>query len=93
MCRLSAGRTPCLEADVDWLGLYGRIARSCGVCVTMGTAATMTAVADAINLAVPADSSILAADAGLIRMSAACGMRTGDMASKELTPAKAVYGR
>ena len=41
----------------------GGIARSYGHCMTMGTASTMTAIADAMGLTLPGASSIPAADA------------------------------
>ena len=61
--------------DRQWLGIEGGIARSYGHCMTMGTASTMTAIADAMGLTLPGASSIPAADANHIRMSAECGRR------------------
>jgi len=72
----------------DWEGIEGGIARSYGTCMTLGTAATMTALAEAIGMTLPGASSIPAADAGHIRMSAACGRRIVDMVWEDLTPAK-----
>ena len=59
----------------EWRDVVAGIARSHGTCMTMGTASTMTGVADALGLCIPGASSILAADAGHKRMSAACGRR------------------
>jgi dihydroxy-acid dehydratase len=64
------------------------IARSYGVCMTMGTASTMTGLADALGMTLPGASSILAADAGHIRMAAAAGRRAVEVAWEDLTPAK-----
>ncbi|MGL4243132.1 MAG: L-arabinonate dehydratase [Beijerinckiaceae bacterium] len=64
------------------------IARSYGVCMTMGTASTMTGLADALGMTLPGASSILAADAGHIRMASATGRRAVEMAWEGLTPAK-----
>jgi dihydroxy-acid dehydratase len=64
------------------------IARSYGVCMTMGTASTMTGLADALGMTLPGASSILAADANHIRMAAACGRRAVEMVWEDLTPAK-----
>jgi len=64
------------------------IARSYGVCMTMGTASTMTGLADALGLSLPGASSILAADANHIRMAAATGRRAVEMVWEDLTPAK-----
>ena len=72
----------------EWIGVEGGIARSHGTCMTMGTASTMTAIAEAIGMTLPGASSIPAADAGHIRMSAECGRRIVDMVWDDLTPAK-----
>jgi dihydroxy-acid dehydratase len=64
------------------------IARSYGVCMTMGTASTMTALADAIGMTLPGASSIPAADSNHIRMCADAGRRIVEMVWEDLTPAK-----
>lgn len=75
-------------SDKDWTEMEVGIARSYGVCMTMGTAATMTALAEAIGMALPGASSIPAADSNHIRMCAAAGRRIVDMVWEDLTPAK-----
>ena len=72
--------------DQDWLGVEGGIARSYGTCMTMGTASTMTAVAEAIGMVLPGGSSIPAADAGHIRLASETGRRIVDMVWEDLTP-------
>ncbi|NTZ93617.1 L-arabinonate dehydratase [Agrobacterium tumefaciens] len=72
--------------DEEWRGVQGGIARSAGVCMTMGTASTMTAIADALGITLPGASSIPAVDAEHQRMSAACGRRIVEMVSEDLTP-------
>ncbi|MGZ5276332.1 MAG: L-arabinonate dehydratase [Caldimonas sp.] len=72
----------------EWLGVEGGIARSHGTCMTMGTASTMTAIAEAIGMSLPGASSIPAADAGHIRMSSECGRRIVEMVWDDLTPAR-----
>src|SRR5665213_1831711 len=37
----------------EWVGVEGGIARSYGTCMTMGTAATMTGIAEAIGMTLP----------------------------------------
>ena len=64
------------------------IARSYGVCMTMGTASTMTALADAIGMSLPGASSIPAADSNHIRMCADAGRRIVEMVWEDLTPSK-----
>ncbi|MEO9786771.1 MAG: L-arabinonate dehydratase [Aurantimonas coralicida] len=76
--------------DEEWLGIQGGIARSVGTCMTMGTAATMTAIADAMGLTLPGASSIPAADSGHQRMASACGRRIVDMVWEDLTPDRIV---
>ncbi|MDE2397445.1 MAG: dihydroxy-acid dehydratase, partial [Burkholderiales bacterium] len=72
----------------QWLQIEGGIARSHGTCMTMGTASTMTAIAEALGLTLSGASSIPAADAGHVRMAAACGRRIVDMVWEDLTPAR-----
>jgi dihydroxy-acid dehydratase len=73
-----------------WAGVEGGIARSYGHCMTMGTASTMTAIAEAMGLTLPGASSIPAADANHIRMCAAAGRRIVGMVWEDLTPDRIV---
>ncbi len=70
----------------DWQEVMGGIARSYGHCMTMGTASTMTGIADALGMTLPGTSSIPAADANHIRMAAACGRRIVEMTWEDLKP-------
>ena len=83
-----AGRLP----DQAWAEMESGIARSHGTCMTMGTAATMTGIAEALGLTLPGASSIPAADAAHPRMSAACGRRVVEMVWEDLVPSR-VLGR
>jgi dihydroxy-acid dehydratase len=56
--------------------------------MTMGTAATMMGIAEAIGMTLPGASSIPAPDANHIRMSADCGRQIVEMVWQDLTPAK-----
>src|SRR6185437_906591 len=73
-------------SDADWSAIEGGIARSHGTCMTMGTASTMSAIAEAIGMTLPGASSIPAADAGHVRMVAECGRRIVEMVWEDLTP-------
>ena len=73
-------------SEKDWTDVEAGIARSYGTCMTMGTASTMTAIAEAIGLTLPGASSIPAADANHIRMSSDCGRRIVEMVWEDLTP-------
>jgi dihydroxy-acid dehydratase len=75
-------------SDQDWSEMEGGIARSYGVCMTMGTAATMTALAETLGLTLPNASSIPAADSAHPRMAAATGRRIVEMAFEDLRPSK-----
>lgn len=70
----------------EWEGIEGGIARSYGHCMTMGTASTMTVIAEAMGLTLPGASSIPAPDANHQRMSTQCGRRIVDMVWENLTP-------
>ena len=74
----------------DWLDVEAGIARSYGHCMTMGTASTMTAIAEAMGLCLPGASSIPAADSNHIRMSSNVGKRIVDMVWEDLTPSKII---
>jgi len=72
--------------DRDWQDIEGGIARSYGHCMTMGTASTMTAIADTLGLCLPGASSIPAPDSGHQRMSSSAGRRIVDMVWEDMTP-------
>jgi len=74
----------------EWMGMEAGIARSYGHCMTMGTASTMTAIAEAMGLSLPGSSSIPAADANHQRMSTQCGRRAVEMVWEDLTPEKII---
>ena len=82
------GRTPRRPAlsDQAWQEMEAGIARSHGTCMTMGTAATMMGIAEAVGLTLPGASAIPAADANHMRMSAECGRRIVEMVWEGLTP-------
>ena len=82
-------RAGTIDADA-WRELEGGIARSYGHCMTMGTASTMTAVAEAMGLTLPGASSIPAADVNHNRMAAECGRRIVAMVWEDLVPARII---
>jgi dihydroxy-acid dehydratase len=73
-------------SEADWNEMEAGIARSDGVCMTMGTAATMTGLTEVLGLALPGSSSIPAPDANHARMAAACGRRAVAMVWEDLRP-------
>ncbi len=74
--------------EKDWAGVEAGIARSYGTCMTMGTASTMTAIAEAVGMVLPGGSSMLAPDAGHIRLASETGRRIVDAVWEDLTPQK-----
>ncbi len=71
--------------DTEWGELEGGIARSYGVCMTMGTASTMTAIAEALGVCLSGSSSIPAPDSNHKRMAAACGRRAVELVFDDVT--------
>ena len=63
----------------DWIELEGAMTRSMGTCNTMGTASTMTSIADAMGFTLPGASSIPAADSRHPQMASCCGETIVDM--------------
>jgi dihydroxy-acid dehydratase len=70
----------------DWEEVEEGIARSFGHCMTMGTASTMTSVAETLGLTLPGAASIPAADANHPRMAENSGRRIVDMVWEDIKP-------
>jgi dihydroxy-acid dehydratase len=79
--------------EASWNELEDGIARSAGTCMTMGTAATMMALAEALGLCLPGASSIPAVDAGHARMAAATGRRVVDLVWDDVKPSDLLSAR
>jgi dihydroxy-acid dehydratase len=80
-------------SEREWQEMEKGIARSIGHCMTMGTASTMTAIAETLGLTLPGASSIPAADSGHPRMSAECGRRIVEMVRENLVPRRILTDR
>lgn len=72
----------------EWIRLEARMTRSVGTCNTMGTASTMTSIAEALGFTLPGASAIPAADSAHVRMCADCGSRIVAMVREDLRPAQ-----
>ena len=70
----------------SWQEIENGIARSPGTCMTMGTASTMTSVAEALGFSLPGASSIPAVDSNHPRMANLSGRRIVDMVWEDLKP-------
>jgi dihydroxy-acid dehydratase len=72
-------------SEAEWGTLEAALARSPGQCMTMGTASTMTAAAEALGMTLPGASSIPAVDSAHHRMAAASGSRIVSMVREDLS--------
>jgi dihydroxy-acid dehydratase len=70
----------------SWCEIEDGIARSPGHCMTMGTASTMTAMAEVLGLTLPAASSIPAVDSAHARMATAAGRQIVENVWMNLCP-------
>ncbi|MFI9103427.1 L-arabinonate dehydratase [Streptomyces fildesensis] len=73
-----------LIGDAELAELENGLARSPGHCMTMGTASTLTAAAEALGVTMPGASSIPAVDSGHERMAAASGARIVELVWQDL---------
>src|SRR5262245_58159261 len=73
-------------SDCEWNEMEDGIARSPGHCMTMGTASTMTAIAEALGMTLPGGSSIPAVDSNHSRLATASGRRIVEMVWEDLKP-------
>ena len=72
----------------EWCEIEDGIARSPGHCMTMGTASTMTAIAEALGFTLPGASSIPASDSNHMRMAVRCGRQIVENVWNHLLPSK-----
>ena len=70
----------------SWFEIEDGIARSPGTCMTMGTAATMMSMADALGMSLPGASSIPAVDSNHNRMASLSGRRAVDLVWQDIKP-------
>ena len=74
--------------ECQWRQIEDGIARSPGHCMTMGTASTMTAIAEALGMTLSGASSIPAVHSAHRRMAADTGRRIVEMVWEDLKPSK-----
>lgn len=79
-----AGRLGC-EA---WCELEDHIAASPGHCMTMGTASTMTSIAETMGMSLPGSASIPATHASHSRMASATGRQAVELAWYDVKPSQ-----
>jgi len=69
-----------------WTQIEDGIARSAGTCMTMGTASTMTSIAEVLGFSLPGASAIPAVDSDHAKMANRSGRRIVDMVWEDLKP-------
>ncbi len=72
--------------EKSWFEIEDGIARSPGTCMTMGTAATMMSIAEALGMSLPGASSIPAVDSNHNRMASGSGQRVVDLVWEDVKP-------
>ena len=75
-------------SDEDWVELEGVMTRSPGTCQTMGTASTMTLLAEAMGFTLPGAASVPAMDSEHMRMAYAAGARAVALADGGIRPSE-----
>lgn len=74
--------------EEEWAEVEGCIARTSGHCTVMGTASTMTSLAEAMGLTLPGCANIPAPDSRRMAIAELSGRRAVAMASEQLKPAQ-----
>ena len=74
----------------DWQDLEQTMTRSFGTCNTMGTASTMTFLAEALGMSLPNSTTIPAVDSSHIRMAKTVGEQIVDMVKNDVKPSDIV---
>ena len=75
-------------SDRDWHELEGCLSRSPGTCNTMGTASTMTGLAEAMGMMLPGAASIPAPDSRRLACAEATGRRIVGLVQEDLRPSR-----
>ena len=81
---LRAGRI----SEEEWCEMESCISRSAGHCMVMGTASTMTSLAEALGLTLPGCAAIPAADSRRMAIAEQSGSRIVQMVYEDLRPSK-----
>src|ERR1700736_4032220 len=74
--------------EEDWSEIEGGISRSAGHCTVMGTASTMTSLAEAMGMTLPGCANVPAADSRRLTMAELSGRRAVEMVREDLTPSR-----
>ena len=74
--------------EEEWCEIEGGIARSTGHCGVMGTASTMTSLAEALGMTLPGCASIPAPDSRRMAMAEMSGRRIVEVVQEDLRPSR-----
>src|SRR5579859_4337848 len=74
--------------DEEWSEVEGCIARTSGHCTVMGTASTMTSLAEALGMTLPGCANIPAPDSRRLAIAELSGRAAVQMIEAELTPSR-----
>jgi dihydroxy-acid dehydratase len=74
--------------DEEWCEIEGCIARSTGHCTVMGTASTMTSLAEALGMTLPGCANIPAPDSRRLAMAELSGRAAVEMIEQGFTPSR-----
>lgn len=75
-------------SDEEWCEIESCISRSAGHCMVMGTASTMTSIAEALGMTLPGAANIPAADSRRLAIAEESGRRAVEMAKEDLRPSQ-----
>src|SRR2546423_13961024 len=74
--------------EEEWSEIEGGISRSAGHCTVMGTASTMTSLAEAMGMTLTGCANVPAADSRRLTMAELSGRRAVEMVREDLTPSR-----
>jgi dihydroxy-acid dehydratase len=75
-------------SEEEWSEIQGGLARSAGHCAVMGTASTMTSLAEALGMTLPGSANIPAVDSRRLMMAELSGRRAVEMVWEDLRPSQ-----
>jgi len=74
--------------EEDWSEIQGGLARSAGHCTVMGTASTMTSLAEALGMTLPGCANIPAVDSRRLLSAEMSGRRAVELALEDIRPSR-----
>jgi len=75
-------------SEEEWCEIEGGMSRSAGHCTVMGTASTMTSLAEALGMALPGCANVPAPDSRRLAMAELSGRRIVDVVWEDLRPSR-----